>query len=154
MLARLTKFCGLLAGVGILAMMAVTCLDVLLRRFGTSLAGSYDMVRMLGGVVVAAALPLTTAVKGHVAIEYFFHRLDAFGRLVVDSVMRSLQTFAFFCAASAFLRKGCTLLRDGEVTPTLQIPVFWLAWLLACSCLLSAFISAFHLFRPGKDLVR
>lgn len=146
--------CSFVAGAGILAMMAVTCLDVALRRCGSSVPGAYDIVRLLGGVVVAAALPPTTAVKGHVAIEYFFHRLDAMGRLVVDSLMRTLQTFGFCYAAWAFLRKGLTLLRDGEVTPTLQLPIFWLAWLVAASCALSALVSLFHLLRPGKELAR
>ena len=141
-------------GAGILAMMAITCADVLLRRAGSSVPGAYDIVRLLGGIVVAAALPRTTAVKGHVAIEYFFHRLSAAGRLAVDALMRLLQLAGFAYAAWSFARKGSALLRDGEVTPTLQIPVFWLAWLIAASCVLSALVTLFHLLRPGKELTR
>lgn len=140
------------AWIGIFAMMAVTCADVVLRRFGASVPGAYDIVRLAGGVVVAMALPRTTAVKGHVAIEYFFHRLSSSGRLVVDSLMRALQSVGFLYAAVALARKGASLLSEGEVTPTLQIPVFWLAWLMAVSCLLSSAISLFHLLRPGKEL--
>lgn len=141
------------AGAGILAMMAVTCADVILRRFGSSVPGAYDIVRLSGGVVIAASLPLTTAVKGHVAIEYFFHRLGRMGRLVVDSAMRFLQTAGFAMAAWAFAIKGRSLLAEGEVTPTLQIPFFWLAWLLGASCALSSLISLFHLVAPGKELM-
>jgi len=146
-----TKMAAYMAWAGIFAMMAVTCADVILRRFGASVPGAYDIVRVSGGVVVAMALPRTTAVKGHVAIEYFFRRMGATGRLVVDSLMRILQTGGFIYAACAMWRKGAALLREGEVTPTLQIPVFWLAWLLAVSCLLSAAITLFHLVRPGKE---
>lgn len=145
-----TSALGRVAGAGILAMAAVTCLDVILRRFGSSVPGAYDIVRLLGGVVVAAALPRTTAVKGHVAIEYFFHRLGASGRLVVDSMMRSLQTAGFGFAAWALAAKGASLLRCGEVTPTLRIPIFWLAWTLAASCALSALVSFLHLIRPRR----
>lgn len=142
------------SGICILLMMAVTCLDVVARRFGASVPGAYDIVRLIGGVAIASSLPLTTAVKGHVAIEYFFHRMGRSGRMVVDSLMRTLQTVAFALAAYSFAVKGGTLLREGEVTPTLQLPIFWLAWLICASCALSAAISLFHLFSPGKELMR
>ena len=142
-----------IAGAGIFFMIAVTCLDVVLRRCGSSVPGAYDLVRLAGGVTIATSLPLTTAVKGHVAIEYFFHRLGSRGRIVVDSMMRTLQLAAFAVASYSFAVKGATLLREGEVTPTLQLPVFWLAWLAAATCLLTALVTLFHLVRPGKELV-
>lgn len=153
-LRRLVVASAVVAGVSIFLMITVTCLDVILRRFGASVPGAYDIVRLLGGVTIATSLPLTTAVKGHVAIEYFFHRLNHRGRAVVDTMMRSLQVLFFLAVTWSFLVKGHTLLRDGEVTPTLQCPVFWLAWLIALMALLTAVVSFFHLIRPGKELVR
>ena len=153
-LRALVKYSGKIAGVGILFMMAVTCVDIVLRRLGTSIPGAYDLVRIAGGITIAAALPLTTAVKGHVAIEYFFHRLGRRGRIIVDSAMRTIQTVGFLFAAIAFLRRGNRLLRSGEVMPTLQCPIFWLAWLIAFMCLLTALVSLFHLLRPGRNLLR
>ena len=150
----LVRLSGKVAGVGILFMMAVTCLDIVLRRFGACVPGAYDLARIAGGITIAAALPLTTAVKGHVAIEYFFHRLGRRGRIVVDSAMRTIQTVGFLFAAVAFLRRGNRLLRSGEVMPTLQCPIFWLAWLIAIMCLLTALVSLFHLLRPGRPLLR
>ena len=153
-LRALVKYSGQIAGVGILFMMAVTCADILLRRLGTSIPGAYDLVRIAGGITIAAALPLTTTVKGHVAIEYFFHRLGRRGRIIVDSAMRTIQTVGFIFAAIAFLRRGNRLLRSGEVMPTLQCPIFWLAWLIAFMCLLTALVSLFHLLRPGRNFLR
>ena len=153
-LRALVKYSGKIAGVGILFMMAVTCADIILRRLGTSIPGAYDLVRIAGGITIAAALPLTTAVKGHVAIEYFFHRLGRRGRIIVDSAMRTIQTVGFLFAAIAFLRRGNRLLRSGEVMPTLQCPIFWLAWLIAFMCLLTALVSLFHLLRPGRNFLR
>ncbi len=143
-----------LAGAGIVFMIATTCLDVLLRQFGASVPGAYDLVRLACGVTVATSLPLTTAVKGHVAIEYFFHRLGRTGRIVVDSIMRTFQVAGFSLAAVAFARNGSTLLRSGEVTDTLKIPFFWLPWLVSAMCVVTAAISFFHLVRPGKELVK
>lgn len=62
--------------IGLLTMMVVTCLDVVLRVCGVPVKGAYDVVRVAGAVTIACALPMTTAMKGHVAIEYFFQRLN------------------------------------------------------------------------------
>ncbi|MDD5705822.1 MAG: TRAP transporter small permease [Kiritimatiellae bacterium] len=143
-----------LAGVGVLAMTAVTCLDIAMRQFGRPLTGAYDMVRIAGGVTLACALPLTTAVKGHVAIEYFFHKLGHSGRIVVDTLMRLLQIGAFAIAAWQCARYGRKLLLSGEVTPTLQWPTFWVAWVLATACALTSLVTLFHLVHPGREMIR
>ena len=153
-LSALIKYSANIAGLGILAMIAITCLDVILRRLGSSIPGAYDLVRLAGGVTIASSLPLTTAVKGHVAIEYFFHRLGKQGRIIVDSLMRTLQLTGFAIASWAFTQKGVNLLNEGEVTPTLQIPIFWLAWLIALMCLITAAITFYHLICPGKELLK
>ena len=45
----LVKYSGKIAGAGILFMMAVTCVDIILRRLGSSIPGAYDLVRIAGG---------------------------------------------------------------------------------------------------------
>ncbi len=143
-----------ISALAILFIMAVTCVDIAARQFGASLHGAYDLVRIGGGIAIAAALPVTTAVKGHVAIEYFFHRLSTKGRLIVDSLMRTLQTLLFLFAAFAFVRYGNRLLQSGEVTPTLECPTFFLSWIIALSCFITAAISLFHLICPRTHLIK
>lgn len=145
---------GALAGLGVLAMTAVTCVDVVLRQFGRPLVGAYDMVRIAGGLTLAFALPVTTAVKGHVAIEYFFHKLRRRGRVIVDTLMRLLQLAAFAAAARECARHGNKLLASGEVTPTLQWPTYWVAWVLSAACILTALVTLYHLVHPGREMLR
>ena len=68
-LRALVTFLGMIAGAGLMAMVLVTSLDVVLRVFRISLKGAYDITTIAGALTVAAALPYTTAIKGHVAIE-------------------------------------------------------------------------------------
>lgn len=142
------------AGAGILAMMGIVCADILLRRFGRPWVGAYDLVRMCGGVTIACALPLTTAVKGHVAVEYFFHKLSRPWRIVVDSLSRLVCCLLFALLAWRNVGYGQRLLRDGQVSMTLAIPLFWLPWVIALGCGLTALVILFHLLRPGRELIR
>lgn len=153
-LRRMIIAASYMAAAGVIFMMVVTCLDIVLRRFSLSVPGAYDLVRIGGGITIAMALPLTTAVKGHVAIEYFFHRMGRRGRIVVDSCMRTIQILLFLFATCAFSEFGYRLMVSGEVTPTLQCPTFWISWLIGLSCLLTALISLVHLLFPRELLIR
>ena len=39
------------------------------------------------------------------------------------------------------------------MSPTLELPVFWVPYLLAASCGLVVLIKVYHLFHPGRSLL-
>jgi TRAP-type C4-dicarboxylate transport system permease small subunit len=143
-----------IASLALLVMAAVTCLDIVLRLVGYPQKGAYDIVRITGVLAVACALPLTTALKGHVAIEYFFHRMNRLWRAAVDAVMRIVMIVGFFAAAFGCLRYGLRFLRSGEVSATLEIPLFWVPWVMAFAFTVTALIVVFHLLYPKKELIK
>lgn len=142
------------ACVALAAMMVITCLDVLLRTLGYPVKGGYDLIRVCGAVTVGCAMPLTTAMKGHVAIEYFFNKLNRRARLVVDSVMRALTIVAFVWGGWECLMCGVRFMRTSKVTDTIELPLFWVPWLIALSLLVSALVVVFQLVNPRGELVR
>jgi len=144
----------ILSGAALFLMMAVTCCDVALRATGFPVKGAYDVVRICGVITMACALPLTTAMKGHIAIEYFFQKLNRLGRLVVDAVMRIVTIAAFSFATCASISCGQRLLSSGEVTATIEIPVFWVPWVMAAAFALTAIVVVFHLVYPGREMMK
>ncbi len=142
------------AALAVLVMMGMTCLDIVLRLGGRPLRGTYDIVRMAGAVAIICAIPHTTAAKGHVAIEFFFHRLNRIGRIIVDAMTRGLSLALFGFLGWRFIEYGIQLRRLGQVSDTLQIPFFWIPWLTAASLGLTVLVILYHLFHPGRVLVR
>ena len=142
------------SGLSVMAMMLVTCADVLFRAFGHGLTGSYDIVRIAGAVAIACALPYTTAVKGHVAIEYFFQKLNRPGRVVVDSACRLLVAGLFGMLSWQCVAYGNTLRRTGEVSLTLQIPIFWVAYVIALCCAVTVLVKIYNLSHPGREMIK
>ncbi len=142
------------AGAGLMAMVLVTTADVLLRKFNLSLTGAYDLVKIAATLTVAAALPYTTAIKGHVAIEFFFQKLGRRGRIVVDALMRLGGAALFALLAWGCVDYGNSLRQKGEVSMTLQLPIFWLPYVLAGSCALVVLIKLYHLTHPGKPMLK
>jgi TRAP-type C4-dicarboxylate transport system permease small subunit len=143
-----------IAGVGLLSMMTVTCLDVILRKLGHPLPGAYDLVKVAAGLTIACALPYTTAVKGHVAVEFFYHKLGRGGRVAADTLIRLPIMALFSLFTWQLISYGAKLRRSGEVSMTLQLPVFWVPYVMAFSCALVVLVTLYHLLHPGKALLK
>lgn len=142
------------SGLGVFVMIGVTCADVVLRRFDCPIKGAYDIVKMAGAISLAAALPYTTAVKGHVAIEYFFHKLNRFGRLIVDSICRLLAIGLFGFMGWRSILYGNQMKTTGEVSLTLELPIFWLPWFIGICCFVVMLVIIYNLIHPGKEMIK
>ncbi len=138
----------------LMVMVLVTSAEVILRVFRLSLTGAYDIVKIAAAITIAAALPYTTAIKGHVAIEYFFHKLGRRGRMLVDALMRFGGMALFGLLAWGCVDYGNSLRAKGEVSMTLQLPIFWVPYVLAVSCALVVLIKLYHVTHPGKPMIK
>ncbi len=156
MLCLIVHILVVMAGLGVLTMVAVTCIDVILRLPGInrSLFGAYDIVKITGALTLAATLPYTTAVKGHVAIEYFFHKLNRRGRIVVDTIIRLMgMTLFAFLSWRSFIY-GLNLYRIGQVSQTLQLPVFWIPYVIGFCCGIVVLVIGHNLLHPGQEMIK
>lgn len=153
-LRGLTHTMAAVGGLAVAGIILVTMADVVGRQFGHSVKGAYDLVRVLGAIAMGCALPLTKAVKGHIAIEYFFQKLGSRGRAAMDTAMRLVLLALFGLLAWQFARQGWGFLESGEVTATLHMPMFWVPWLAALACLVTAGVTSWHLLHPGRSMIR
>ncbi len=149
-LRRLVLWLAFAAGAGVVAMMLVICADIAARACGHPLKGSYDIVRILSLITLSCALPYTTAVKGHVAIEFFFNKLPLPARLAVDSIMRVLMIGFLLLLSVQGVKYGISLRASGEVMLTLECPIYWVSFVMAFGCAVSALVVLEHLLHPRK----
>ena len=149
-----------ISGLSVLTIMVVTCADVILRIpwiarwLDLSFIGAYDIVKIAGALSLAAALPYTTAVKGHVAIEYFYHKFNRTGRILLDSVMRLLgiALFAFLTWRSVLY--GLAFRSNRQVSLTLELPIFWVPWFMGFCCGVVVLVIGYNLIRPGREMIK
>ncbi len=150
----MVKALAVLAGACMLAMMVATTADVVSRSaFNRPLQGAYDVVKLLGGLALFMSLPYTTAIKGHVAVEFFFHKLGRRKRLLVDSCNRALFFLLCLLLSRFCWLYGDALRRSGEVSPTLQLPEYPVAYFAAASFSLMGLIVLHHLFHPTREMI-
>jgi TRAP-type C4-dicarboxylate transport system permease small subunit len=143
-----------LAGTAVLLMMGVTVLDIILRIFGMSITGAYDLVRACGVIAVACALPYVTATKGHIAIEFFYHKCGRTGRIILDMIFRISALILFAILTWQASLHGVDLYHSEEVFPNLGLPVFWIPFVISLNCLLMIVVFIYHMMHPGKEYIK
>lgn len=143
------------SGLCVFVMIGIICADVLLRElFDSPIKGTYDIVKIAGAVTLASALPYTTAVKGHVAIEYFFHKFNRTGRIIVDSLVRVMGIGLFaFLSWHSFVY-GTELRQSEQVSQTLEMPIFWVPWIIGVCCVVVILVIVYNMIHPGREMIK
>lgn len=123
-------------------MMVLTCLDIILRLFRHPIPGTYEMVGFLGAVFAAFALGYTSVNRGHIAVDFLVQKLPTRVQSFVDGV-NDLICAVFF----GFLSHQCLVYAEdlksvGEVSMTLQMPVYPFVYGIALGCLLLTLVLA------------
>ena len=154
LLKGLVYLLAALAAVSILVLMLITAVDVVFRALNQPIKGAYDLVQIAVVVAITGALPYTTAVKGHVAIEVFYHKLGRRGRVIMDSFIRILAMVLFAVLALQSFFYGNQLKATGQVSMTLQIPLFWVPYLITFSSVVVVLVIFDNLLHPGKEMIK
>jgi TRAP-type C4-dicarboxylate transport system permease small subunit len=112
------------ACLAVVVMMLLSCADVALRLFGAPIPGTYEMVGFLGAVIVSFALAYTSLQRGHVAVELLFEKLPPRAQCFVEAGGNLIGATLFGLMAWQSLAYGTDLRQNGEVSLTLQMPVY------------------------------
>jgi len=151
---KLNHFANNVAGAGIVAMMLLTCADVLLRLFRHPIPGTYEIIGFLGTIVTAFAMGQTSLEKGHIAVEFFSSRLSVRGQLYLDGLeaFAGAALFGILAWQSAVYAED--LRKSGEVSLTLAMPIHPFAWGIAAGCVLLCTVLLLDLARFFRRVVR
>ncbi|HPY89350.1 MAG TPA: TRAP transporter small permease [Lentisphaeria bacterium] len=150
----LVLFLTSLAGLAVLLIVIVTCLDVILRRCGYPIPGAVDIVQIAACIAAICALPYTTAVKGHVAVEFFFQNLPRTAKIIADGFSRLVMMVLFSVMSVRCVTYGITLMHRNSVSLTLKIPLFWVLWVMAFSLAVVVLVKFYNLAHPGKEMMK
>src|SRR3954467_15796763 len=118
----LELLCGLLSGVALFAIMALTFFDVIGRKVvSTSIPGSLELTELLMVVVIFGALPLVSARGEHVEFDSLDPYLPAWLRLAQRVLVNGLCGMVLLALAVLMWRTGSQFLQNGETTAQLLI---------------------------------
>jgi TRAP-type C4-dicarboxylate transport system permease small subunit len=137
---RLSRLINVIAGVAITFMMLLTVLDVILRSFRRPIVGTYELVAFSGAVVVGFAIPLTSWMRGHIYVDFFTGKLSKTAQSIFNLTTRCMGIGLFFLIGWNLIKVGMDLQQTGEVSLTLQLPFYPVAFGVAVSCFVQCLV--------------
>ena len=158
MYRRMTAFLCIalatLSGVSMMGFLALTLADIIGRQIGHPIQGAVDVVQLLACLCASAAMPYVTAVKGHIAVEFFFQRFPKRARIFWDTINRLLVISLFLYLSWSCFQHGRRLFETHAVGLSLNIPIFWVLYAMGISFCLCILVVIFNLTHPGREMIR
>ncbi len=151
------RFCGVMdwiGGVVLVFMMLLTVADVILRYLGRPILGTYELVSLAGAVVIGCAMPHTSWSRIHVSVDMMLVKMQKRRQQALQFITRVIGFLLFIIIGVNLFDMGTTLIKTGESTLTLVLPLYPIAYLLAFCCFAEALIllsQIFRLFSKGTN---
>ncbi len=132
--ARVAEVFNWVAAAAVTGMMLLTCMDIVLRLFRRPIPGTYEVVGFLGAVFAAFSLGYTSANRGHIAVDFIVQKLPPRAQTIIDGVNALVCAALFGLLARQSMRYAADLQAFGEVSMTLQMPVYHFVYGIAVGC--------------------
>jgi TRAP-type C4-dicarboxylate transport system permease small subunit len=131
---QVSRFLNGIAGVSITFIMLLTVCDVILRAFRVPIVGAYELVAFTGALVIGFAVPFTSWLRAHIFVDFFVLWLPKKVQGAFHVVTRCVGIVLFFLIGWNLIKVGMDLHRTGEVSPTLQLPFYYVAFAVSVAC--------------------
>ncbi|MFP4034653.1 MAG: TRAP transporter small permease [Desulfovermiculus sp.] len=145
----------LVGGFFLVAMMALTCMDVIGRMFRHPVFGSYELISFMAAVVVAATLPDAHSEKRHIGVEIVVNKLSPKVQNVFELVTNILSLALFSLVTWRLVKYGLSMKKSGEVSMNLKLPeyiiifVVGFGFLVFCASIIKTLVDTVQDLREG-----
>lgn len=136
---RFSRYTDVVAGSALVFIMLLTSFDVVLRYLGMPILGSYDMVSLGGAFIIGFAVPRSSWDKAHVSVDILVERIPE-RKVIFDVSTRVLAIALFAVLTWHFVKLGFGFYRTGEVTLTLELPLYPIPFILGFCSLIECFV--------------
>lgn len=135
----LNRTLGIASATAMIAIMAVTFFDVVGRyAFSRPLPGGFEVTELLLAFIIFAGLPLVSADRTHIAVDFLTERYGPLAKRRHDLVVSIILAGVLGFLAIVMWDKAKDVTAQGDVTAYLTIPIAPLAYFICFSCALSA----------------
>jgi TRAP-type C4-dicarboxylate transport system permease small subunit len=145
-----TAICGCLnvvAGVSLVLLMVLTIVDVVLRGANRPIVGAYELVALAGAVAIGFSMPQTALLRAHIYVDSLIVTFSRTVRNIFNIATRMLVMILFFLIGWNLFKYGGDLQRSGEVSLTLQIPFYPVAYGIGICCFVQCLVMVLEIIK-------
>ncbi len=141
------------AQLALVMVMVVIVSNILMRAWWKPLPGSYELVEVLGAVILSMGAAYCAISRGHVTVSLFVDKLSKKKQAIVD-IVTSLISFIFISAIGWGLLKYAKMTYNrGLETSTLSIPLYPVYFLVAAGLIMLALTAMLELIKSIATLI-
>lgn len=131
---QISRTINAFAGISITFIMLLTVADVILRVFRRPIVGTYEIVGFFGAIVIGFAIPLTSWMRAHIFVDFFVQKFSPKVQMIINVATRCMVIILFTLIGWNLIKVGMDLYRSGEVSPTLHLPFYPVAYGVGIIC--------------------
>jgi len=152
LISRISWLFNLVPSFLIMVMILLIFIDVFLRYiFNRPLTASYDMVCILLVVITSLAMPYTTLLKGHVAVDILMLRLSRRKQSIIDTITHIISIALFLTVSWQCFIFAQDFKAAGEVTPTIYFPIYPIIYVMGLCFLFSCLVILLNLLKIWSE---
>lgn len=138
--SKISEVINSAGGVILVLMMLVAVVDVIFRYLGRPITGTFELVALAGAIVTGFAVAQTSLDGAHVNMDMLGQALSAQQRDIVRVFTKLIGVGIFALLTWALFLKGNDLYETRELTLTLRVPYYPVAYALSLSSLVECLV--------------
>jgi TRAP-type C4-dicarboxylate transport system permease small subunit len=137
---RINEAMQAVASVSLTFIILLTTSDVVLRLFRMPIPGSVEIIAIAGGILVGFTVPITSWMRGHISVDFVLNWLPERAKGVVNVITRCVAIILVLLISWNCAKIGAGFMKGAEVSGTLEIPLYPVAYALAVCFLMLALV--------------
>ena len=134
------KVLNVIGGSALTFMMFLTVADVIMRAFGRPILGTYEIVGLSLALVIGFGIPKVSMDRGHVYMEFVVDKLPNNWKVMMHTFTRVPCIILFIIIGYNLFSVGNEFHTSGEVSPTLKLPFFPVAYGVGVCCFIECLV--------------
>ena len=134
----LNKLLTLTGGALLVAMILLTCANIVSRQVYVPIPGTFELMGYIGAIVTAFALGYTQFTNGHISVDVLVNAYPKPLKRFISIINHGVCCFFFFIASWYIVQKALTLKNANEISETLRIIYYPFIFAVALGCLILA----------------
>lgn len=136
----IARFMYWIAGLALTAIMLLTVADVFLRIFKRPIPGTYELVSLMGALVIGFAIPQTSLDRGQVLMDFLTGKLPFSLQWLFHFITRWLGIIIFAIVGWNLFGMGNDFRASGQVSLTLKLPEYPFAYAIGLCCFVECLV--------------
>jgi TRAP-type C4-dicarboxylate transport system permease small subunit len=152
LLQKTSRWLAVVAGVALTLMMFLTVADVVMRAGGSPIMGTYEIVGLSLALVVGFSIPRVSLNRQHIYMDFLVDNISKRNKALMNIFTRILCVILFVLIGYSLFSIGNEFRMSGEVSPTVRLPFYPMAYGVGICCFIECFVFLFDIVKSWRAI--